>query len=64
MADLNTPSKIPVRISYTKPVEAWREFVKKRWNPETRYLNLDVSYYSYFFSLLSLAFAYTSYYSQ
>lgn len=32
-----------MRITSTKPVEAWREFVKKRWNPDTRYLNLDVS---------------------
>ncbi|KAF8813361.1 NTF2-like protein [Phlegmacium glaucopus] len=33
-------SSIPVRIK-SKPVEAWRELVQKRWNPETRYLNLD-----------------------
>lgn len=26
-------------------MEAWREFVQKRWNPEARYLNLDVSFY-------------------
>ena len=34
-------SAIPVRIR-SKPLEAWRELVQKRWNPETRYLNLDV----------------------
>ncbi|KAF8150881.1 hypothetical protein B0H34DRAFT_155075 [Crassisporium funariophilum] len=34
-------SAIPVRIAKPKPVEAWREFVQKRWNPETRFLNLD-----------------------
>ncbi|KAF8907245.1 hypothetical protein CPB84DRAFT_1813529 [Gymnopilus junonius] len=35
-------SGIPVRVS-TKPkaVDAWREFVNKRYNPETKYLNLD-----------------------
>jgi len=38
----STPSSIPVRVTkLSKPVEAWRELVQKRWNPETRYLNLD-----------------------
>ena len=36
-------SAIPVRVKL-KPVEDWRELVHKRWNPETRYLNLDVSF--------------------
>ena len=36
-------SAIPVRVK-SKPVEAWRELVEKRWNPETRYLNLDVRF--------------------
>ncbi|KAF8969136.1 hypothetical protein BDZ97DRAFT_1796150 [Flammula alnicola] len=34
-------SSIPVRVVKPKAVDAWREFVQKRWNPETRYLNLD-----------------------
>ncbi|KAF9532494.1 hypothetical protein CPB83DRAFT_903528 [Crepidotus variabilis] len=37
----STPSRIPVKIMTPKPVEAWRELVKKRWNPETKFLNLD-----------------------
>ena len=40
----NTTSAIPVRVK-SKPVEAWRELIQKRWNPETRYLNLDVRIY-------------------
>jgi nuclear RNA export factor len=44
MPETAASSRIPVRITSTKPVEAWREFVKKRWNPETKYLNLDVSW--------------------
>ena len=40
-----TTSNIPVRIAAAKPkvVDAWRELVQKRYNPETKYLNLDVS---------------------
>ncbi|TFK35547.1 hypothetical protein BDQ12DRAFT_725837 [Crucibulum laeve] len=34
-------SGVSVRVSKTKPVEAWRQFVKSRWNPETRFLNLE-----------------------
>jgi nuclear RNA export factor len=26
-----------------KAVEVWREFVNRRWNPESRFLNLEVS---------------------
>ena len=26
-------------------VELWREFVKRRWNPEARFLNLEVSHF-------------------
>lgn len=38
---LSTPSMIPVRVK-PKAVDSWREVVQKRWNPETKYLNLDV----------------------
>jgi nuclear RNA export factor len=41
-----TPRQVAPRvIPATKPklVEHWREVVKKRWNPETRFLNLEVS---------------------
>ncbi|KDR78808.1 hypothetical protein GALMADRAFT_244380 [Galerina marginata CBS 339.88] len=34
-------SSIPVRVTKPKAVDAWREFVQKRWNPEAKYLNLD-----------------------
>ncbi|KAF9480018.1 NTF2-like protein [Pholiota conissans] len=36
-----TPSSIPIRVTKPKAVDAWREFVKKRWDPERRFLNLD-----------------------
>lgn len=26
-----------------KAIEVWRDFVNRRWNPETRFLNLEVS---------------------
>lgn len=38
----SAPSMIPVRVTKPKAVDSWRELVKKRWNPETKYLNLDV----------------------
>lgn len=36
-----------VRVTVNKPnrvkvVEIWKELVKKRWNPESRFLNLEV----------------------
>ena len=36
------PRLVPASKS-TKLVEHWRQLVKKRWNPETRFLNLEVS---------------------
>lgn len=30
-------------IFESKTIELWREFVNKRWNPEARFLNLEVS---------------------
>ncbi|KAH9481760.1 mRNA export factor mex67 [Psilocybe cubensis] len=39
-ASSSSISQIPLRMK-TKVVDAWREFVQKRWNPEMKYLNLD-----------------------
>ncbi|KAK2460147.1 hypothetical protein APHAL10511_007826 [Amanita phalloides] len=35
------PRLVPASKSSSKLVEHWREFIKKRWNPETRFLNLE-----------------------
>ncbi|KAG6808465.1 hypothetical protein H0H92_004034 [Tricholoma furcatifolium] len=34
-------SSASVSHSKTKPVEAWRELIRKRWNPEAQFLNLE-----------------------
>jgi nuclear RNA export factor len=41
---LNGDRVLPgTRVAVGKPLEVWRRFVQKRWNPQSRFLNLEVS---------------------
>lgn len=48
----NTARTAPVG---TKIIDLWREFVKQRWNPEARFLNLEVSAF-----VASICFSYNN----
>jgi nuclear RNA export factor len=40
---LNGDKVLPgTRVAVGKPLEIWRSFVQKRWNPQSRFLNLEV----------------------
>jgi nuclear RNA export factor len=40
---LNGDKVLPgTRVAVGKPLEIWRNFVQKRWNPQSRFLNLEV----------------------
>ena len=40
----NTPSSIPrLSVVSTKIIDLWRQFVRARYNPEAKFLNLEVS---------------------
>lgn len=41
---LNGDKVLPgTRVAAGKPLEVWRRFVQKRWDPQSRFLNLEVS---------------------
>lgn len=41
---LNGDKVLPgTRVAVGKPLEVWRRFVQKRWDPQSRFLNLEVS---------------------
>jgi hypothetical protein len=41
---LNGDRVLPgTRVAVGKPLEVWRRFVQQRWNPQSRFLNLEVS---------------------
>jgi nuclear RNA export factor len=40
---LNGDKLLPgTRVAVGKPLEIWRSFVQKRWDPQSRFLNLEV----------------------
>ena len=40
---LNGDKTLPgTRVAVGKPLEIWRTFVSKRWDPQSRFLNLEV----------------------
>jgi len=40
---LNGDKVLPgTRAAVGKPLEVWRRFVQKRWDPQSRFLNLEV----------------------
>jgi nuclear RNA export factor len=46
------PATPPVPAMTTKTLDVWREFVKKRWSAESRFLNLEVSSIVFFACLV------------
>jgi nuclear RNA export factor len=41
---LNGDRVLPgTRVAVGKPLEVWRRFVQQRWDPRSRFLNLEVS---------------------
>jgi nuclear RNA export factor len=41
---LNGDKVLPgTRVAIGKPLEVWRRFVQQRWDPQSRFLNLEVS---------------------
>jgi hypothetical protein len=41
---LNGDKVLPgTRVAIGKPLEVWRKFVQQRWDPQSRFLNLEVS---------------------
>ena len=40
-----------------KPLEIWRSFVRRRWDPQSRFLNLEVCRFFSRYCLLPLIFA-------
>ena len=41
---LNGDRVLPgTRVALGKPLEVWRRFVQQRWDPQSRFLNLEVS---------------------
>ena len=40
---LNGDKALPgTRVAVGKPLEIWRSFVQRRWDPQSRFLNLEV----------------------
>ncbi len=55
---LNGDKALPgTRVAVGKPLEIWRAFVQKRWDPRSRFLNLEVC-------ITSLAVTWFFYYSR
>ena len=52
---LNGDKVLPgTRVAVGKPLEIWRNFIHRRWNAQSRFLNLEVEP----FLLILLTFAY------
>jgi len=52
---LNGDKALPgARVAVGKPLEIWRNFVQRRWDPQSRFLNLEVE--SFIFILLTFAY--------